>query len=156
LDTVGSGIYYTIELSGAILGPLIIGRIGAKHGYIKTGIMSTTAGVTSVVLLSFYSSANLLLAVHLFLLGFFCFSFTTLAQSHLIQVTPRSSRDLVVGIYFTLLFSVGSLWTAVIGYIINYFSSFFPAFMFMGMLGVTGIIILVSQLKKINSKPNTT
>ncbi len=156
LDTVGSGIYYTIELSGAILGPLVIGRIGAKHGYIRTGIISTAAGVTSVVLLSFYSSANLLLAVHLFLLGFFCFSFTTLAQSHLIQVTPRSSRDLVVGIYFTLLFSVGSLWTAVIGYIINFFSSFIPAFMFMGMLGLTGIIILVSQLKKISSKPNTT
>jgi predicted MFS family arabinose efflux permease len=153
LDTVGRGIFYTIELAGGILGPLILGRIGAKRGYIRTAVFSTTAAVTGVVLLSFYSSANLVLAVHLFLLGFFCFSFTTLAQSHLIQITAKSSRDLAVGIYFTVLFSVVSLWTAIVGYIIDIFSSFLPAFIFMGVLGAAGIIVLVTQVKKTGPKP---
>jgi MFS family permease len=153
LDTVGRGIFYTIELAGGILGPLILGRIGAKRGYIKTAVFSTTSAVASVVLLSFYSSANLILAVHLFLVGFFCFSFTTLAQSHLIQITAKSSRDLAVGIYFTVLFSVVSFWTAIVGYIIDIFSSFLPAFIFMGVLGVAGIIVLVTQVKNTGPKP---
>ncbi|MGD0330804.1 MAG: MFS transporter [Nitrososphaeria archaeon] len=154
LNTVGSGIFYTIELSGGIFGPLILGRIGAKRGYIKTAVFSTTAAVTSVVLLSFYSSANLVLAVHLFLLGFFCFSFTTLAQSHLIQITAKSSRDLAVGIYFTCLFSAYSLWVAIMGYMIDIYSSFLPAFILMGVLGATGIIVLVAQVKNTGPKPN--
>lgn len=149
LDTVERGIFYTIELTGGILGPLTLGRIGAKKGYIKTAIVSTVAAVASVVLLSFYSSANLVLAVHLFFVGFFCFSFTTLVQSHLIQITQKSSRDLAVGIYFTILFSVVSFWTAVVGYIIDVFSSFLPAFTFMGALGIVGIIILVTQIRKL-------
>lgn len=153
LDTVGRGIFYTVELAGGVMGPLVLGRIGARHGYIKTAIVSTIMAVASVVLLSAYSSASLVLGVHLFFVGFFCFSFTTLIQSHLVQVTRKSSRDLAVGIYFTILFSVVSLWTAVVGYIIDFFSSFFPAFMFMGTLGTIGILILVTQFKSISLKP---
>jgi len=153
LDTVGRGIFYTVELAGGVMGPLVLGRIGARHGYIKTAIVSTIMAVASVVLLSAYSSATLVLGVHLFFVGFFCFSFTTLIQSHLVQVTRKSSRDLAVGIYFTILFSVVSLWTAVVGYIIDFFSSFFPAFMFMGALGTIGILILVTQFKSISLKP---
>lgn len=153
LDTVGRGIFYTVELAGGVMGPLVLGRIGARHGYIKTAIVSTIMAVASVVLLSAYSSASLVLGVHLFFVGFFCFSFTTLIQSHLVQVTRKSSRDLAVGIYFTILFSVVSLWTAVVGYIIDFFSSFFPAFMFMGALGTIGILILVTQFKSISLKP---
>ncbi len=150
LDDVGRGIFYTIELAGGVFGPLVLGKIGAKQGYMKTAIVSTAVAVASVVLLSAYSSANIILAVHLFILGFFCFSFTTLVQSHLVQVTQRSSRDLAVGIYFTILFSVVSLWTAVVGYIIDYFKSFFPVFVFMGLLGIVGILILGIQIRKMN------
>ncbi|MGQ9781439.1 MAG: MFS transporter [Nitrososphaeria archaeon] len=155
LDSVGRGIFYTIELAGGVLGPLVLGRIGAKQGYMKTAIASTVIAVTCVVLLSTYSSANFVLGAHLFFVGFFCFSFTTLVQSHLVQVTRKSSRDLAVGIYFTILFSVVSLWTAVVGYIIDYFSSFIPAFMFMGVLGTIGIIVLTTQIKNISPRPTS-
>lgn len=150
LDDFGRSVFFTIELTGGVLGPLVLGRIGAKRGYMNTAIVSTVFAVTSVVLLSAYPSANMILAIHLFIVGFFCFSFTTLVQSHLVQVTQKSSRDLTVGIYFTILFSVVSLWTAVVGYIIDYFNSFIPAFAFMGFLGAVGIITLVTQIKKIN------
>jgi len=146
LDEVNRSIFYTIELGGGVLGPILLGRVGARKGYVKTIIFSTTVAVSSVVLLSIHSSASLLLGLHLFVVGFFCFSFTSLIQSYLVSVIERSSRDLAVGIYFTLLFSIVSLWTAVIGYVIDHYS-FLHAFTLMGVLGAMGILVFATRMR---------
>ncbi len=151
LDAVNRSVFYTIELVGGVLGPIMLGRIGARKGYLKTIIFSTPLAVTSVVLLTLHSYASIMLGLHLFLVGFFCFSFTSLIQSYLVNLTEGASRDLVVGIYFTLLFSVVSLWTAVIGYVIDHYS-FLHAFILMGFLGTVGIAIFVIKMKRFFGK----
>jgi predicted MFS family arabinose efflux permease len=151
LDEVNRSIFYTIELVGGVLGPILLGRIGAKKGYIKTIIFSTIFAVASVFLLTMHSSATIALGVHLFFVGFFCFSFTSLIQSSLVNLTVGASRDLVVGIYFTLLFSIVSLWTAVIGYIIDHYS-FLHALTLMGFLGTIGIAIFVVKMRRFVGK----
>lgn len=151
LDEVNRSIFYTNELVGGVLGPILLGRIGAKKGYIKTIIFSTIFAVASVFLLTMHSSATIALGVHLFFVGFFCFSFTSLIQSSLVNLTVGASRDLVVGIYFTLLFSIVSLWTAVIGYIIDHYS-FLHALTLMGFLGTIGIAIFVVKMRRFVGK----
>ncbi|MCX8188757.1 MAG: MFS transporter [Nitrososphaeria archaeon] len=146
LDDVNRSIFYTIELVGGVLGPIMLGRIGARKGYMKTIIFSTLFAVTSVVLLALHSYASIILAIHLFFVGFFCFSFTSLIQSYLVNLTEGASRDLIVGIHFTLLFSIVSLWTAVIGYVIDHYS-FLQAFTLMGFLGTVGLAILVIKMR---------
>ncbi|MEM3574033.1 MAG: hypothetical protein QXJ62_07415, partial [Nitrososphaeria archaeon] len=120
-------------------------------GYIKTIIFSTIFAVTSVVLLTIHSYASLILGFHLFFVGFFCFSFTSLMQSFLVNLTEGASRDLVVGIYFTLLFSIVSLWTAVIGYVIDHYS-FLHAFALMGVLGTVGMTVFGIKMRNFIGK----
>lgn len=151
LDEVNRSIFYTIELVGGVLGPIMLGRIGARKGYIKTIIFSTIFAVTSVVLLTIHSYASLILGFHLFFVGFFCFSFTSLMQSFLVNLTEGASRDLVVGIYFTLLFSIVSLWTAVIGYVIDHYS-FLHAFALMGVLGTVGMTVFGIKMRNFIGK----
>ncbi|MEM0385591.1 MAG: MFS transporter, partial [Nitrososphaeria archaeon] len=151
LDEVNRSIFYTIELVGGVLGPIMLGRIGARKGYIKTIIFSTIFAVTSVVLLTIHSYGSLMLGFHLFFVGFFCFSFTSLMQSFLVNLTEGASRDLVVGIYFTLLFSIVSLWTAVIGYVIDHYS-FLHAFALMGVLGTVGMTVFGIKMRNFIGK----
>ena len=142
------GITYTIGLIGGVIGPVLLGKYSDKIGHLKTAAVSSFIALVLVYLLSFYDSANLILPFHLFFLGLVSFSLPTLLQSHLVKITQRYKRDLVVGIFFTVGFGFSSLWTGVMGYAIDVYSSFTPAFILMGTLGLIAFIILTDQMRK--------
>jgi len=148
LDVYERGIIYTIGLIGGVMGPILLGRYSDKFGHLKIASLSTCVALSLVYLLSLYDSAGLILVFHLFILGFVSFALPTLLQSHLVKITREYKRDLVVGIFFTTNFVFSSLWTGVIGYIIDIFSSFKPAFILMGTLGLIALVMLVNQTRK--------
>jgi len=141
------GLTYTAGLLGGVCGPILLGKYADKIGHLKMAVFSSFSALVLIYLLSLYDSASPFLALHLFLLGLSTFALPTLLQSHLVNVTKQLNRDLVVGIFFTVGFSFGSLWSGVIGYIIDVYSSFKPAFILMGTLGIIAFLILVSQLR---------
>jgi len=55
----------------------------------------------------------------------------------------------VVGIFFTVGYGFGSVWAGAIGYIIDVYSSFAPAFILMGTLGLAAFVILMDQMRKL-------
>lgn len=148
LDIYERGIIYAIGLVGGVIGPVLLGRYADRLGHLKTASISACLALSLVYLLSLYDSANPVLAFHLFILGFASFALPTLLQSHLVKITQEYRRDLVVGIFFTTNFVFSSLWTGVMGYIIDTYSSFKPAFILMGTLGLIAVFILADQMRK--------
>ncbi len=147
LDIGTRGIIYTIGLAGGVIGPILLGRYADKRGHLKVAVFSSAMALVLVYLLSLYDVSNIVLAVHLFILGFTSFALPTVLQSHLVKVTRQYERDLVVGLFFTVNFAFSSLWTGVMGYIIDAYGSFKPAFLLMGTLGIIALIILARQMK---------
>ena len=143
------GLTYTVGLLGGVCGPVLLGRYADKVGHLKMAVFSSFLALALVYLLSFYDSATPLLPVHLFLLGLASFALPTLLQSHLINVTREYNRDLVVGVFFTVGFGFSSLWSGIIGYMIDIYSSFKPAFLLMGTLGIAAFLILIHQLRSL-------
>ena len=147
LGVYETGIVYTIGLVGGVIGPILFGRYSDKLGPVKTAILSLSIAVALVYLLSFYRSAHSIIIPHLFFLGFVSFALPTLLQSHLVKVTTGYRRDLVIALFFAVSFAFSSLWTGVVGYTIEMYSSFTPAFVLMGSLGFVAIITLVRSAK---------
>ena len=149
LDVYQMGIFYTIGLVGGVVGPVLLSRYTGRTGYLRTATLSSFVALVLVYLLSLYDSANPVLAFHLFFLGLASFALPTLLQSHLVRITHEYRRDLVVGIFFTVGYGFSSLWTGIIGYIIDFFSSFAPAFILMGTLGLIAFVLLMDQTRKL-------
>ena len=141
------GLTYTMGLLGGVCGPILLGKYADKVGHLKMATFSSFFALALVYLLSFYDSASPFLAMHLFFLGLASFALPTLLQSHLVNITRQYNRDLVVGVFFTVGFGFGSLWSGIIGYMIDVYSSFKPAFLLMGTLGVAAFLILIHQLR---------
>jgi predicted MFS family arabinose efflux permease len=146
------GLTYTIALLGGVCGPIILGKYADKIGHLKMAAFSALLALSMVYLLVFHESANLLLAPHLFLLGLASFALPTLLQSHLVNITRQYNRDLVIGVFFTVGFGFGSLWSGIIGYMIDVYSSFKPALILMGTLGIIAFLVLVQQLRTLQQK----
>jgi len=145
------GLTYTIGLLGGVCGPILLGKYADKIGHLKMATLSSLFALVLVYLFSFYDSANPLLAVHLFFLGLTSFALPTLLQSHLVSITERYNKDLVVGVFFTVGFGFSSLWSGIIGYMIDVYSSFKPAFLLMGTLGIFAFLLLIHQLRSLRS-----
>lgn len=148
LEVYERGMFYTVLLLGGIVGPVAMGRFAKDAGLLKEIVFCVVLSTFCVFLLPLYSSASTLLLVHLFVLGFTSFSLPTLMQTHLVKITSGFRRDLAVGIYFTVGFGFGSLWTAVVGWTIDVYASFTPAFILMGTLGLLASFILAGQMRR--------
>jgi len=146
------GLTYTVGLLGGVCGPIILGKYADRIGHLKMAAFSSFFALILVYLLSFYDSATPFLALHLFLLGLASFALPTLLQSHLVNVTKQYNRDLVVGVFFTVGFGFSSLWSGIIGYTIDVYSSFKPAFLLMGTLGIAAFLILTRQLRTLQRR----
>lgn len=143
------GLTYTIGLLGGVCGPILLGKYADRIGHLKMAALSSFSALTLVYLLIFYDSASPILAAHLFLLGLTSFALPTLLQSHLVSITKQYNRDLVVGVFFTVGFGFSSLWSGIVGYMIDVYSSFKPAFLLMGTLGLLAFLLLIHQQRSL-------
>jgi len=148
MDIYARGVLYTIGLLGGVVGPILLGSYAGKAGYVRTSVFSAfSASILAYLLASYGAEVNsYLLAFHLFILMFTGFSLTTLLQSQLVRATQGYNRDLAVGAFFTAGFIFNSLWTGIIGYLLDSFSSFKPVFLLMGTLEMAASIVLMSQI----------
>jgi len=154
LEIYERGVVYTIGLLGGVIGPVLLGKYSDRFGHLEVATLSACLAVSLVYLLSVYDSPNQFLTLHLFLIGFASFALPTLLQSHLVKITQEYRRDLAVGMFFTTNFAFGSLWAGVMGYIVDLYSSFKPAFILMGTLGLVALAILIDQVRKESSARN--
>ncbi|HVB74631.1 MAG TPA: MFS transporter, partial [Ktedonobacteraceae bacterium] len=62
-----------------------------------------------------------LLPVSLLLMGFVVYAESPLLQAYLADTASPTMRDAAFGLYFALAFGVGSVWSAVLGWMIDHF-----------------------------------
>jgi predicted MFS family arabinose efflux permease len=142
LDIVQAGVISAVSTGGGVIGTIIVGHLADRFGHLRTAMVCTLSTVVLVYLLTFYPSFTPILLPHLFILGVTTFSITSLLQAHLAIVSPPSQRDILLGLFFTFGFGISSLWTTVLGNLIDTYSSFNAAWIGMSLLGVVALFWL--------------
>lgn len=149
---LGLGIFeasliFIVAIIGGIIGTIIFGRLASRFGNLKTAISCICSTIIWVYLLTFYSSFNLMLIPHLFIIGSTTFSITTLLQSHLATIATDSQRDILIGLYYTVGFGVSSLWSTLMGKLIDWYS-FGIVWTLMSILGIVALFMLLNAYRR--------
>lgn len=144
-------VLFTILLLGSVLGPLLGGRLSDMAG-------------RRVMLLVFYGSSALttifflvatspgmpfwLIPLALILMGFAVYAESPLLQAYLADEANPAIRDIAFGLYFALAFGVGSVWSAILGWMIDHYG-FDAAFLTMAFSYVAaGLLLLLIREQK--------
>jgi MFS family permease len=143
LSTLDVGIVFSIMMLGGVIGPMVIGKYSDKIGYIKAAIVCSLAASLLVYLLPRHIVSSPLMIFHLFLLGILGFPATSLLQAHLSTVAKASERDILLGLFFTIGYGLASVWSVVMGFVIQIYGSFKPAYEFMAFLVLIGTFPMI-------------
>lgn len=136
-----AGLISSIATIGGVIGTIYLGKIADKHGYIKMAMLSLTITTTMIFLLSIYGSFNLLLIPHLFILSMTTFSIGSMLQAFLAKNASAAERDILLGLFFTFGFGISSLWSTLLGAVIDTYS-FTYIWYIMTSAGVAALICL--------------
>lgn len=142
MDTLQTGALFSLSMLAGVLGTLLIGHYSDRVGHLRAAMASAVVTSIATFLLAFYRSASLLLAPHLFVMGLAGFSITSVLQAYLSTIAQPAQRDILFGLFFTVGFGFGSVWSIVIGVLIDTYGSFAPAWALMAALGFTATLLL--------------
>ena len=117
-------VFFTLLLLGSVLGPLLGGRLSDRVGR-KTMLLVFYGGSALTTWLFLFVAAPgmpaWLLPIALLLMGFAVYAESPLLQAYLADSASPAMRDTAFGLYFALAFGVGSIWSAVLGWMIDRF-----------------------------------
>ncbi len=135
LNSTTISIYFTLLLLGSVIGPLVGGRLSDRLGrkrmlYFFYGASAVT--IALFVLLAGPQMPLWLIPVSLVLMGGVIYAESPLLQALLADSAPPAMRDNAFGLYFALAFGIGSVWSAVLGWMIDHFG-FGSAFLVMAV-----------------------
>ncbi len=136
---------FTLLLIGSVVGPLAAGRLSDRLGRRPMLLLSYGLAATFTVMLPLLGGLHLSLwpLVGLIaLLGLAAYAESPLLQAYLADNAPVAEKDAAFGWYFTLAFGVGSLWGAVLGWLIDH-ASFTTMFWVMAGSYVAAALVLL-------------
>jgi MFS transporter, FSR family, fosmidomycin resistance protein len=138
-------VLYTVLLAGSVVGPLAAGRLSDRLGRRTVLYLSyIAAAVFTALLLAVTSGAApsvALIVVELALMGLVIYAEAPLLQAYLIDQAPDGERDAALGWYFTIAYSLGSVWDAILGALIDR-AGFVPAFALMAASYLAAMAVL--------------
>ena len=122
LDSTTISVFFTILLIGSVLGPLLGGRLSDWIGRRSMLFFFYGASALTTVLFLIVAGPNMpvwLIPLSLVLMGFAVYAESPLLQAYLADTAPSVLRDTSFGLYFALAFGVGSIWSGILGWIID-------------------------------------
>ena len=120
------GLIFDLMLLGAVVGPLIGGALSDRLG--RLPVIWVAYAVAAVFVFALGHSAGMPLPIIVMLalaVGVFAYIENPLLQALVSDGVTSEGQSSVFGIYFTLAYGVGSLWLALLGWVIGAFG--FPA-----------------------------
>jgi FSR family fosmidomycin resistance protein-like MFS transporter len=144
-------VFFTILLIGSVLGPLLGGRLSDLVG--RRSILLIFYGSSALTTLLFLALAApgmplWLIPLSLLLMGFAVYAESPLLQAYLADTASPELRDTAFGLYFSLAFGVGSIWSAILGWMIDHYG-FGAAFWTMALSYlVAGALLLFIRSEK--------
>lgn len=138
-------VLYTVLLAGSVVGPLAAGRLSDRLGRRAMLYFSYIAAALFTALLVAVTSGAapsvVLIVVELALMGLVIYAEAPLLQAYLIDQAPDGERDAALGWYFTIAYSLGSVWDAILGALIDH-AGFVPAFVLMAASYLAAMAVL--------------
>ncbi len=139
-------VLFTLLLVGSVLGPLIGGRLSDRAGRRRLLLFFYGASAITTVLFIIVAGPGMpiwLIPLSLLLMGFAVYAESPLLQAYLADYAPPEMRDAAFGLYFALAFGVGSIWSGILGWMIDRFG-FDVAFLTMAVSYiVAGLLLLL-------------
>ena len=117
-------ILFTLLLVGSVLGPLIGGRFSDRAGRRRLLLIFYGASAITTILFVFVTGPGQpfwLIPLSLLLMGFAVYAESPLLQAYLADAATSEMRDTAFGLYFALAFGVGSIWSGILGWMIDRF-----------------------------------
>lgn len=151
LDVWQAGLITSVATVGGVLGTIFFGRVADRRGYLKTAMVSLAVTTTMIYLLTLYGSFSVLMVPHLFVLSMTTFSMSSLLQAHIASAAGPAERDIIIGLFFTLGFGVSSVWSTLLGFVIDRFS-FGTVWLIMVGTGIAGMLCLLVAYKIFRTK----
>ena len=143
-------ILFTTLLLGSVLGPLLGGRLSDMAGRRVMLLVFYGSSALTTILFIVVASPGMpffLIPLALILMGFAVYAESPLLQAFLADEASPAIRDTAFGLYFALAFGVGSVWSAILGWMIDQFG-FDAAFLTMAFSYVVAGLLLLLIRKK--------
>ena len=148
LPTITVGTVFTVVMAASVVGPVLAGRLADRFGRRRVLVLTYFSAAGALAAFGFAGPRLDLLIPLGILVGMLAYAESPLLQavfSDLIgPATPRSA----FGVFFAIAYGVGSLWTALLGWIIT--TAGFPAaFCTMGgSFLIAGLIIATGRFER--------
>ncbi len=148
-------VFFTLLLLGSVFGPLLGGRLSDRVGRKAMLLVFYGGSALTTWLFLFVAAPGMpawLLPIALVLMGFAVYAESPLLQAYLADSASPAMRDTAFGLYFALAFGVGSVWSAILGWLIDHFG-FGAAFWTMALSYlVAGALLLLLLAEKLAAR----
>jgi MFS family permease len=125
LPALSVGTLFTVVMAASVAGPVVGGHLADRFGRTRTLVITYLSGAAAVAAFGYVGSSVLALGFVGVCAGVLAYSESPLLQALFSELTDDGAARTAFGAFFALGYGVGSLWTAVIGWIITTFG--FPA-----------------------------
>jgi MFS family permease len=145
LNSTLISVLFTILLVGSVCGPLLGGRLSDRIGRRTMLFVFYGASTVTTLLFLFVAAPGMplwLIPLSLVLLGFAVYAESPLLQAYLADTASPQMRDTAFSLYFALAFGVGSIWSGILGWMIDHFG-FGAAFVTMAASYVCAALLLL-------------
>lgn len=125
LSALTVGVLFSLVMAASIGGPLLGGMLADRHGRTKTLTTTYLAGAAALVGFAWVGANLAALAVLGICVGLLAYTESPLLQSVFSDLTADGSSRSAFGAFFAIAYGIGSLWTALLGWVIT--AAGFPA-----------------------------
>ena len=119
LSVITVGVLFTVIMAASVAGPLVGGSLADRFGRRRALIMTYVAGAAALVAFGYAGHNTALLAGLGVAVGLLAYTESPLLQAVFSDLTDRGTARAAFGAFFAIAYGVGSLWTAVVGWVID-------------------------------------
>jgi MFS family permease len=125
LPTLTVGTLFTIVVAASVAGPVAGGHLADRFGRSRTLVITYLGGAAALAGFGYAGGSVIALGVLGACVGVLAYTESPLLQALFSDLTDDGAARTAFGAFFALAYGIGSLWTAIIGWIIT--AAGFPA-----------------------------
>lgn len=147
LPTLTVGALFTVVMAASIAGPVVGGMLGDRFGRVRTLVVTYLTGAAALAGFGYTGRDIPVLVVLGVCVGVLAYTESPLLQAVFSDLTHGGSARSAFGAFFAISFGIGSVWTAVIGWVVT--AAGFPvAFAVMAGSFVAAAAIIVAFVRE--------